>query len=482
LISLLRNGRARIALATALFSLTLPAAAHAAAGDAPDLVQGSPYGIAGDFFDDHSIAGDDHRAWTASPVSEPFAIKFRSQLSNVGAGVFELCGYRVGATSWMRAYQEFPAALGSGCQNTEPASGQRGWFRYAPANHAVAGTDPPVYLFNRWHVMDVQRFALVALPASAGGPGTTVPTVWDTRWGACLGLSADFLDCELSQGAPPQPLDVGLSSGTTKVMQDGAPDDEVIAIPPDLRAQLPDGTYQIVAIANPYGRWLEAGTGTNVNCSTIRMSSTTSGITVSTLDAAPTTCWVPQTLPGEQNGGASGDPLTGAQTTDPACPVSAVWFHCWPSATPPTDLSYPAAATNATGTPTAWNAVPVQVRATSVPAPSTPTPATPSTGGQGTTTRTLTARVSRTYARTALRKQFGRNLSRLVVSCRVRSSTASTCTVSFRKSGGRYSGHVWLRYRTVNSRLRWQYRVEIKKRKSGRTQTIRRSYRTGGTF
>ena len=68
------------------------------------------------------------------------------------------------------------------------------------------------------------------------------------------------------------------------------------------------------------------------------------------------------------------------------------------------------------------------------------------------------------------------------MSCRLRSSTASTCTVSFRKSGGRYSGHVWLRYRTVNSRLRWQYRVEIKKRKSGRTQTIRRSYRTGGTF
>jgi hypothetical protein len=96
----------------------------------------------------------------------------------------------------------------------------------------------------------------------------------------------------------------------------------------------------------------------------------------------------------------------------------------------------------------------------------------------------MTVTVSRTYTRTALRKQFGRNLSRLRVTCRVRSTTASTCKVSYRKRGGyRYSGHVWLRYRTVNSRLRWEYRMEVKKRKSGRrTQTVRRAYRTGGTF
>jgi len=98
-------------------------------------------------------------------------------------------------------------------------------------------------------------------------------------------------------------------------------------------------------------------------------------------------------------------------------------------------------------------------------------------------TRRITAALSRTYTRTALRKQFGRNLSRLRISCRVRSSTASTCTVSWRKSGATYKGHVWLRYRTVRNRLRWQYRVEVTKKKTGhRTQTVRRAYRTGGTF
>jgi hypothetical protein len=78
---------------------------------------------------------------------------------------------------------------------------------------------------------------------------------------------------------------------------------------------------------------------------------------------------------------------------------------------------------------------------------------------------------------------FGRRITRLVTTCRVSSASTSTCSVRFRKSGARYSGNVWLRYRTVNNRLRWQYRVQVKKRKSGeRTRTISRSYRTGGTF
>jgi hypothetical protein len=65
----------------------------------------------------------------------------------------------------------------------------------------------------------------------------------------------------------------------------------------------------------------------------------------------------------------------------------------------------------------------------------------------------------------------------------VRKSTASTCTVSWRKSGYSYKGHVWLRYKTVRNRLRWQYRVEVKKTKAHRrTTTVRRAYRTGGTF
>ncbi len=64
----------------------------------------------------------------------------------------------------------------------------------------------------------------------------------------------------------------------------------------------------------------------------------------------------------------------------------------------------------------------------------------------------------------------------------MRTSTASTCSVSWRKSGASYKGNVWLRYKTVRSRLRWQYRLEVKKTKSGHTQTVTRSYKTGGTF
>ena len=48
--------------------------------------------------------------------------------------------------------------------------------------------------------------------------------------------------------------------------------------------------------------------------------------------------------------------------------------------------------------------------------------------------------------------------------------------------GGATTGHVWLRYKTVRSRLRWQYRVEVKKTKSRAHETVRRSYKTGGTF
>jgi hypothetical protein len=96
----------------------------------------------------------------------------------------------------------------------------------------------------------------------------------------------------------------------------------------------------------------------------------------------------------------------------------------------------------------------------------------------------MSSRLSRSYVRSALRKQFGRHLRGLKVSCRVRHSTAATCKVSYRKANGyRYSGHVWLRYKTVKSRLRWQYRMEINKRKRHhKTQKIHRGYRTGGTF
>ena len=48
------------------------------------------------------------------------------------------------------------------------------------------------------------------------------------------------------------------------------------------------------------------------------------------------------------------------------------------------------------------------------------------------------------------------------------------------KKGASYRGKVFLRLRTVKARLRWQYRVDVTKRKSGSTQHIRWSYKTGG--
>jgi hypothetical protein len=108
----------------------------------------------------------------------------------------------------------------------------------------------------------------------------------------------------------------------------------------------------------------------------------------------------------------------------------------------------------------------------------TATPPTPVPAAR--TARRLTVANSTARVRTALRRQFGRNLRRLRVSCRVMASTRSTCTVRWSKRGASYRGKVYLRLRTVKGRLRWQYRVDVTKRQSGRTQHLRRSYRTGG--
>ena len=75
----------------------------------------------------------------------------------------------------------------------------------------------------------------------------------------------------------------------------------------------------------------------------------------------------------------------------------------------------------------------------------------------------------------------GSGLTSLRVSCRLRPASASTCAVSWRKSSARYSGHVYLRNHRVNGRLRWQYRVDVTKKKGKKTTHVRRGYRTGGT-
>ncbi len=89
--------------------------------------------------------------------------------------------------------------------------------------------------------------------------------------------------------------------------------------------------------------------------------------------------------------------------------------------------------------------------------------------------------MAKTRTRTALRKVFGTGLSHLSVTCRLRTGGAATCTVSWRKSSARYSGHVYLRNHRVKGHLRWQYRVDVTRKKGKKTTHVRRAYRTGGS-
>src|SRR5215218_10081084 len=54
------------ALATAaLTALSLVGTAHAAVGDLPVLAEGPPSGVTADWFDDHSVIGDNHLSWSS---------------------------------------------------------------------------------------------------------------------------------------------------------------------------------------------------------------------------------------------------------------------------------------------------------------------------------------------------------------------------------------------------------------------------------
>jgi hypothetical protein len=472
LLSTLRHRRARIALATVLASLALPAAAAHA-----DLLQGQPTNVTGGYFDDHSIGGDDHLGWgytgtAGTSDSEPLAINFGTTLTNSSGSPFRVCGYPSGTAGWMRAHEASGTAA---CPGTAPGT-QDGWFRYITANHHGDATPPT---FNRWHLMDLQRFALVPLPTSAGGPAGA-STAWDTYWGTCLADSDPTMACQQAAGAGS--LNVSIAAGQTKTTQEQnpAPDAQRIAIPTSALGQFPDGLYQVVAVANPYGAYSGPA---SYACTTIRLSGVAAyAPSVTQVAGVPSTCWVPSGMLQALSGPGGRDPMAGAQTTTPACPLMPATGHCW--ATVPTSGANRPARTNITAanTVTPTSTVPVAYGPSPTPPPSSGASNPPASGAGNRVNRRLTAALSRTYTRTALRSQFGPNLSRLRISCRVRTSTASTCRVSWRKSGATYKGNVWLRYRTVRNRLRWQYRLEVKKRKSGRTQTVRRAYRTGGTF
>jgi len=225
LLSLLRHKRARIALTAALASLSvavLPSGAHAA------LVQGQPQNVVGGFFDDHSIGGDNHLGWDyGTSQSEPLAITFGTTLTNTGPDQFRVCGYNRNG-GWMQAFQVAAAT----CPATSAGAGaQDGWFRYVTANHSDA--TPP--LFNRWHLMDLQRFALVPLPTSLGGPAGAY-TAWDTTWGTCLSDGGPSMDC-VQDATPAEPLPTSIPAGSAKTTQElnPAPDAERIAIPDQAR-------------------------------------------------------------------------------------------------------------------------------------------------------------------------------------------------------------------------------------------------------
>jgi len=482
LLSVLRHRRTRIALTAAVASLSLaalPAGAHAA------LVQGQPQNVQGGYFDDHSIGGDNHLGWSFSgSQAEPLALTFGTTLTNTGPNQFRVCGYNP-TGGWMGAYE----VVAPSCPGTAAGAGaQDGWFRYVTANHSNPNATPQGSAFNRWHLMDLQRFALVPLPTSLGGPAGAY-TAWDTTWGTCLSDSDPSMDCTQDPGAAT--LSTSIPAGSAKTTQElnPAPDAERIAIPADARGAFPDGAYQIVAISNPYGQY---GGGPSYSCTTISLSGVEGyNPQVTQVGGVPSTCYVPATVLAGLTGPAGRDPMAGATASTCTLSVTPASGHCWATVPMvPTDPvpPHPLAQSNvnAAGFPTitATNTVPVAYGPQVVTAPPASGAKNPPAGasGQPRTVRRLTTTNSKTYTTIALRKQFGKGLSRLRISCRVRTSTASTCSVSWRKSGASYKGNVWLRYKTVRSRLRWQYRLEVKKTKSGHTQTVTRSYKTGGTF
>ncbi len=324
------------AVASLCASAALVPAAIAAPGDLPDLVQSIPSAPAatpdanglvnwGGFFDDHSIGGDNHMGWGHSGSDpEALSVRFQSVLTNTGNGALELCGYPAGSAAWLRAFQTTPGDLAA-CPANSPGGTSAGWFRYAVANHSATGE------FNRWHLMDLQRFALVPVDA----PGARIQ--WDAQWGTCMNDN-QYMDCEHDAAATN--LLAGIAPHTDKVTQEGAPDQTLVAFP----NRVPNGTYQLVAIANPYGAIREAGTSYgSVSCVTLDVTGTESDWQVYQSTTQLADCRLPTSIPAALTGPGGTDPFAGANPT-PACNPLLITGHCWD--TIPVDGAHPIAHTN----------------------------------------------------------------------------------------------------------------------------------------
>ena len=236
------------AVASLCASAAIVPAAIAAPGDLPDLVQSIPSAPAvnpdpdtnqvnwGGFFDDHSIGGDDHMGWcTAAPIHEALKVSFQSVITNNGNGALEVCGYPSGSPNWLRAYQTTPGDLGA-CPATRRAAPRRtGSATPSPTTRppasSTAGTS--------W-TSSASRSSRSTRPS-----GTR--TQWDTRWGTCMNDN-QYMDCEHAAGATN--LVTGIAPHTSKVTQEGAPDQTVVAFP----NRVPNGPTSSSRSSTPTGR------------------------------------------------------------------------------------------------------------------------------------------------------------------------------------------------------------------------------------
>jgi hypothetical protein len=436
--------RAPVALLVALTAIAFGILASSALAN--DLVQGAPTNVAGGWFDDHSISGDNHAGWRAG--EEPLAVKFHSTVTNQGAGDITFATTGVAGAGFLTATQAETGA-------------PIGFFRYVIANH---------FGHNRWQLLDFQRFALVRV----GGP----EAIWDTRWGTCVNNTI-YSDCSTDPNATAL-AGMGFPSGLAKTTQDGADEDEIIAIPNELGYRLPEGAWQVVAIVNPYGRIAEASRANDVACTGVTLTWNATPGAASPLELTPRTmpasedCQVPSTMPPAITGPADPtDPLRFAKAF-PAC-ANTGNGHCW--TTPPTSCSaeHPTARTFISGA--------------LVPA-TDPCDPTATSGGNSQVTvpsrRATRLRMTRTlarrYAPQAVKKALRlRRTPRGVRStCRVTSRVGARCTV--RWSAGGVRGRVWLRFVAGRTANRWEYKVDLRRTRGGHTTRIRRDYRTGGTL
>ena len=246
----------------------------------------------------------------------------------------------------MRAYQTTGDV--ATCAGSAPASGASGWFRYATANHSSGGE------FNRFHAMDVQRFALVPLPAAQGGPAAGAPTFWDTDWGTCLNDN-EWMDCEAAR--PRAARRSPWRPARRRSPRRARPTRRSSPSRRRRGRQLADGRYAGRRRSpTRTARCMSRAPATAASTARPSTSPAPRATATSPCNQSATqlsTCLLPKTLPAALTGPGGTDPFRGASALTCASLLSDTG-HCW--ATMPTTTTplapHPAAKTNATGTPT----------------------------------------------------------------------------------------------------------------------------------